>query len=58
MYLVLAGAERFVTEFWRLTPVVAFGMTVAQIISVILMITGIGMTLYVWKTPALNQLRV
>ena len=45
IYLILAGAERFVTEFWRLTSVVALGMTVAQIISSVLMIAGIVMVL-------------
>jgi phosphatidylglycerol:prolipoprotein diacylglycerol transferase len=40
MYLILAGAERFVTEFWRLTSVVALGMTTAQIISLVLIIVG------------------
>jgi phosphatidylglycerol:prolipoprotein diacylglycerol transferase len=58
MYLVLAGAERFVTEFWRLTPIVALSMTLAQIISIILMIIGTVMTLYVWKAPVLNRLRI
>lgn len=49
MYLILAGTERFVTEFWRLTPVVAFGMTVAQLISVAMATIGIAMMLYYWK---------
>ncbi len=40
IYLILAGAERFVTEFWRLTSVLALGMTTAQIISLVLMIAG------------------
>ncbi len=43
MYLILAGAERFVTEFWRLTSVVALGMTTAQIISLVLIIVGAAM---------------
>jgi phosphatidylglycerol:prolipoprotein diacylglycerol transferase len=55
MYLILAGAERFVTEFWRLTPVVALGMTMAQIISIVLMIIGIAMTLYLWKAQAMTN---
>lgn len=41
MFLILAGIERFVIEFWRLTKVVAFGMTMAQIISIFAIIIGI-----------------
>jgi len=41
MFLILAGIERFVTEFWRLTKVVALGMTMAQIISIFAIIAGI-----------------
>jgi prolipoprotein diacylglyceryltransferase len=55
MYLILASAERFVTEFWRLTPVVALGITTAQIISIVLMIIGIAMTLYLWKAQAMTN---
>ena len=52
MYLILAGAERFLTDFWRVTPVVAFGMTVAQIISVCTMTIGTSMILYFRKARA------
>lgn len=41
MFLILSGIERFVTEFWRLTKVVALGMTMAQIISIFAIIGGI-----------------
>jgi phosphatidylglycerol:prolipoprotein diacylglycerol transferase len=42
MYLIAAGAERFITEFWRTTPKLAFGwMTMAQMISIAMIITGI-----------------
>jgi len=40
MYLILGGAERFITDFWRLTPVVALGMTMAQITSIVAIIVG------------------
>jgi len=41
MCLIAGGVERFVTEFWRNTPKLAFGwMTLAQIFSVILILIG------------------
>ena len=41
LYFIAAGTERFITEFWRTTPEVAFGwMTLAQIISIVLFISG------------------
>lgn len=44
-YLVLAGIERFVVEFWRVTTVLFGGVTVAQMISLALVITGVtGLT--------------
>jgi phosphatidylglycerol:prolipoprotein diacylglycerol transferase len=42
MYFIAAGVERFITEFWRTTPKLAFGwMTMAQMISIAMIITGI-----------------
>jgi phosphatidylglycerol:prolipoprotein diacylglycerol transferase len=52
-YLILAGAERFVTEFWRLNPKVALEMTTAQIISIFMIIIGSVMLLYL-RTPRLS----
>jgi phosphatidylglycerol:prolipoprotein diacylglycerol transferase len=46
LYLVLAGAERFLVEFVRATPIVAGGLTTAQFIS--LGIIAIGAIL-VWR---------
>jgi len=43
LYLVLAGLARFVVEFWRVNPEVAFGLTEAQWFSVVLMIIGLAM---------------
>lgn len=42
MYLIAAGTERFITEFWRNTARLAFGwMTMAQMISIALIIAGL-----------------
>ena len=54
MYLILAAIERFVIEFWRLTSVVAFGLTMAQFTSIIMIIVGSGMMLYFWKTQSVT----
>jgi phosphatidylglycerol:prolipoprotein diacylglycerol transferase len=40
LFLIFAGIERFAIEFIRLNPPVAFGLTEAQIVSLILVITG------------------
>ncbi|MDZ7266502.1 MAG: prolipoprotein diacylglyceryl transferase [candidate division KSB1 bacterium] len=42
LYLIAAGGERFLTEFWRRTPKIAFGwMTLAQIISLAMILAGV-----------------
>jgi phosphatidylglycerol:prolipoprotein diacylglycerol transferase len=41
-FLVLAGIERFVVEFWRLNPEVALGLTAAQWISIGLAAVGLA----------------
>ncbi|HDL17562.1 MAG TPA: prolipoprotein diacylglyceryl transferase [Bacteroidetes bacterium] len=47
---VFYGVERFIAEFWRLTPKILWGwMSMAQIISVILVITGILWAWYLLK---------
>lgn len=43
LYLILTGAARFVVEFWRINPVVAFGLSEAQVFSLVLMIIGVVM---------------
>jgi phosphatidylglycerol:prolipoprotein diacylglycerol transferase len=49
LYLISAGTARFITEFWRNTPTLAFGwMTLAQMISLALIAAGILLT--VWAT--------
>ena len=40
-YLILAGIERFSIEFIRLNPRYLFGLTEAQLISVVMMIAGL-----------------
>jgi phosphatidylglycerol:prolipoprotein diacylglycerol transferase len=39
-YLVLAPAARFVIEFWRVNPVLALGLSAAQLFSLLLMLVG------------------
>lgn len=40
LYLILAGAMRFIVEFWRVNPVVALGLTEYQWISAAVAILG------------------
>ena len=46
IYLVLAGAMRFLVEFWRANPIVGLGMTEYQWISLALTIVGAGLLYY------------
>lgn len=41
LYLVLAGAERFLIEFLRINPIVAWNLTTAQIVSLVLVVVGL-----------------
>jgi phosphatidylglycerol:prolipoprotein diacylglycerol transferase len=41
-YLVLAGTERFMIEFWRINPVVVLGLTMAQFMSIAVITFGVG----------------
>ena len=48
--IIAMGVERFITEFFRTTPIVAFGwMTLAQIISIVLIAVGGWYLLHVRK---------
>ena len=40
LYLVLSGLARFAVEFWRINPVIGFGLTEAQWISLVLVMLG------------------
>jgi phosphatidylglycerol:prolipoprotein diacylglycerol transferase len=58
LYLVLAGTERFLVEFIRRNSDVAFGLTQAQLISVVMVLAGAGWLAATRKravTPALPQ---
>ena len=46
LYLVLSGVARFAVEFIRLNPVVAWGLTGAQLISLALVAVGIAGLIY------------
>lgn len=43
LYLILSGIARFVVEFWRINPPVAFGLSEAQLFSLALMVIGLVM---------------
>jgi len=42
-YLTLAGIARFLVEFVRINPRVALGMSVAQLVSLVLIVVGLGL---------------
>ena len=39
-YLILSGIARFLVEFWRINPLLAFGLSEAQLFSLVLMAIG------------------
>ena len=41
LYLVLSGIARFVVEFWRINPVLSFGLSEAQWFSVAMILVGL-----------------
>src|ERR1044071_3801706 len=43
LYLILGGIARFVVEFWRINPPLAFGLSEAQWFSLALMLLGFGL---------------
>ncbi|MGH7855104.1 MAG: prolipoprotein diacylglyceryl transferase, partial [Candidatus Binatia bacterium] len=43
LYLILSGLARFVVEFWRINPPLAFGLSEAQLFSLALMAIGLAM---------------
>ena len=51
MSLILLGIERFIAEFWRITPQVFGWMTAAQIFSIIAFVVGIGIVLWARSRP-------
>ncbi len=58
LYLIAAGTERFITEFWRNTAKLAFGwMTAAQMVSIVLIVGGVFFINWVTNRPAASRLR-
>jgi len=45
LYLILAGSMRFIVEFWRINPALAFGLSEAQLFSLALMVLGLVLLL-------------
>jgi len=43
LYLILAGLMRFMVEFWRINPAVGFGLSEAQLFSLLLIVAGVVM---------------
>jgi prolipoprotein diacylglyceryltransferase len=41
LYLILSGCARFLVEFWRINPPLAFGLSEAQLFSAALMAIGL-----------------
>ncbi|MCL4539262.1 MAG: prolipoprotein diacylglyceryl transferase [Bacteroidetes bacterium] len=56
LYLVFAGAERFLVEFIRLNPRLLFGLSEAQIWSIPMMIVGLIGFFYLRSKPSLQSL--
>ncbi len=42
LYLILAGASRFLVEFIRINPRVLFGLSEAQVIAIVMIVVGSG----------------
>jgi phosphatidylglycerol---prolipoprotein diacylglyceryl transferase len=45
LYLILGSLSRFVVEFWRVNPPISFGLSEAQLISLLLMALGLSLLL-------------
>ena len=54
LYLVLSGVARFAVEFIRLNPVVAWGLTGAQLISLALVAVGIAGVIYLPRSGRMS----
>jgi len=56
IYLVLGGTERLLVEFLRLNPRLAFGLSEAQLISLVLIVVGlIGLARYRNPAPGMKS---
>ena len=49
--LILLGVERFIAEFWRITPRVLGWMTAAQIFSIVAFVVGIALIFWLRSRP-------
>lgn len=52
LYLVFAGLERFVVEFWRRNPDVDLGLTTAQVTSLAMLVVGGALAAWRWRATA------
>lgn len=57
MYMVLGGCERFVAEFWRLTPLTPFGLTLPQTFSLAMMAGGAVLMWYARSKSSKARIR-
>jgi phosphatidylglycerol:prolipoprotein diacylglycerol transferase len=46
-FLILTGVARFLVEFIRINPRVLYGLTNAQIVSLVSIVLGIGLLLWI-----------
>ena len=53
--LVLLGVERFIAEFWRITPRVLGWMSAAQLLSIAAFIIGIALILWMRTRPHVTE---
>lgn len=56
--LVALGVERFIAEFWRITPRVLGWMSAAQLFSIAAFIIGIGLILWIHNRPHIAKVEV
>ncbi|MYE90613.1 prolipoprotein diacylglyceryl transferase, partial [Candidatus Poribacteria bacterium] len=52
---ILAGIERFIAEFFRLNQPVLFGLTGAQLISILMVIIGCCLIYWVTRRPVITE---
>lgn len=58
LYLIMAGASRFLVEFVRINPRVLFDLSEAQLIAIVMMVVGVAAYYYsVVKQPAAQPRR-
>jgi prolipoprotein diacylglyceryltransferase len=58
MSLVSLGIERFIAEFWRITPSVLGWMSAAQIFSIVAFVVGIAMIFWLRTRPRAVEVAV